>query len=146
MGSSCRKICMLHYFRVQSPIWTEPLRVLKQHELTTPGTGQQQDVPGRLVGRKRSYASAETLHVLDPLKMKLWSKPRQCASWLWEMCFAAQGLTYDSFFIHGESKQVDGNSCLTIGTVKARHILDPLSGEEEWREKEKKKDTTLSSF
>ena len=98
------------------------------------------------MGRKRSCAFSETLHVLDPLKMKLWSKPRQCASWLWEMYFAAQGLTYDSFFLHGETKQADGNSCLTIGTVKARHILDHLSSEEEGKEKEKKKDTTLSSF
>lgn len=55
------------------------------------------------------------------------------------MCFAPQrGLSYDSF-LHRESKQVDENSCLTIGTVKARHILDPLSSEEEGKEKEKKK-------
>lgn len=70
------------------------------------------------MGGKRSYAFSETLHVLDPLKMKLWSKPRQHVSWLWEMCFAAQGLTYDSFFLHGETKRADANSCHTIGMLR----------------------------
>jgi len=78
--------------------------------------------------------------------MKLWSKPRQCTSWLWEMCFAALGLTYNSFFLHGETKRADGNCCLTIGTVKARHVLDPSSSEEKGKEKQNKKDTTLNSF
>lgn len=57
-----------------------------------------------------------------------------------------QGLSCDSSFLHREAKQGDGNSCLTIGTVKARRTLDPLSGEVEGKEKEKKKDTTRSSF
>lgn len=53
------------------------------------------------------------------------------------MSFAAQGLTYDNF-LHRETEQVDGNSCLTLGTVKARQILDPLSIEEEGEGKEKR--------
>lgn len=56
------------------------------------------------------------------------------------MCFATQRLTYDSFLVHRETKQADGNSCLMTGSVKPRHILDPLSSKEEGKEKEKKKD------
>lgn len=69
------------------------------------------------------------------------------SSWrLWEIRFAEQGLSYDSSFLHREMEKADGNSCLTTGTVKTRHILDPLISEEEGKEKEKKEDTTLSSF
>lgn len=78
------------------------------------------------------------MHALDPLEVKLQSKPQQVCTWLWEMCFAAQGLTYDSFLLHRETKQANGNSCLTIGIAKARHILDPLSSKEEGKGKEKR--------
>lgn len=98
------------------------------------------------MGRKRQFALPETLHVLDPLEVQLQSKPQQVAFWVWEMFFATQRLTYDSFLLHRETKQADGNSCLMTGIVKARHILDPLSSKEEGKEKERKKDATHSEW
>lgn len=86
------------------------------------------------------------MHVVDPLEVKVQSKPQQVCIWLWEMGFAEQVGTYDSFLIHRETKQADGNSCLTIGIAKARHILDPLSSKEEGKERGKKKDTTHSEW
>lgn len=62
------------------------------------------------------------------------------------MCFATQGLIYDSFSLHRETKQADRNSCLTTGIAKLRYFLDPLSSKEEGKQKEKKKGTTHSEW